>query len=61
MAKLKDSLIFKLILGVVVGLIVGLYANENLIGLINTIKFLLGQVISFTIPLIIHLDLLLRQ
>ena len=53
MAKLKDSLIFKLILGVVVGLIVGLYANENLIGLINTIKFLLGQVISFTIPLII--------
>lgn len=53
MAKLKDSLIFKLILGVVVGLIVGLYSNENMIGLINTIKFLLGQVISFTIPLII--------
>ena len=52
MAKLKDSLIFKLILGVVVGLIVGLYSNQT-VGLINTIKFLLGQVISFTIPLII--------
>lgn len=53
MAKLKDSLILKLILGVIVGLVVGLYSNETVIGLVNTIKFLLGQVISFTIPLII--------
>ena len=53
MAKLKDSLILKLILGVIVGLLVGLYCNENVIGLVNTVKFLLGQVISFTIPLII--------
>ena len=53
MAKLKDSLILKLILGVIVGLVVGFYSNETVIGLVNTIKFLLGQVISFTIPLII--------
>lgn len=53
MAKVKDSLILKLILGVVVGLIVGLYSNESVIGVINTVKFLLGQVISFTVPLII--------
>lgn len=53
MAKLKDSLILKLILGVIVGLVVGLYCNESVIGIINTIKFVLGQVISFTVPLII--------
>lgn len=53
MAKLKDSLILKLILGVVVGLVIGLYANETVIGLVNTVKFTLGQVIFFTVPLII--------
>lgn len=53
MAKVKDSLIIKLLLGVVVGLVIGLYSNESIIGIINTIKFLLGQVISFTVPLII--------
>ena len=53
MAKVKDSLIIKLLLGVVVGLVVGLYCNETVIGLINTVKFLLGQVIFFTVPLII--------
>lgn len=53
MAKIKDSLIIKLILGVVVGLVVGLYCNENVIGVIQSIKFVLGQVINFTVPLII--------
>lgn len=53
MAKIKDSLIFKLILGVVVGLIVGLYCNETVIGVIQSIKFILGQLINFTVPLII--------
>lgn len=63
MAKLRESLIFKLLLGVFVGLILGYSLDakigvnqgtaENIIGVINTIKFILGQVISFTIPLII--------
>lgn len=53
MAKVKDSLIIKLILGVIVGLVVGLYCNETVIGLINTVKFILGQIIFFTVPLII--------
>ncbi|WP_300359241.1 dicarboxylate/amino acid:cation symporter [Fusobacterium sp.] len=53
MAKIKDSLILKLILGVIIGLIAGLYCNEQMIGLINTVKFILGQVIFFTVPLII--------
>ncbi len=63
MAKLRESLIFKLLLGVFVGLILGYSLDakigvnqgtaENIIGVINTVKFILGQVINFTIPLII--------
>lgn len=53
MAKLKDNLIVKLLLGVIIGIIVGLYANEQVIGIINTIKFLIGQIIFFIVPLII--------
>lgn len=53
MAKWKDNLIVKLLLGVIVGIIIGLYANEQVIGVINTIKFLIGQVIFFIVPLII--------
>ncbi|MGL5190720.1 MAG: dicarboxylate/amino acid:cation symporter [Cetobacterium sp.] len=49
----KDNLIFKLIFGVIIGLIIGLFANESLIGVVQTIKFILGQIISFTVPLII--------
>ncbi len=53
MEKKKDTLIIKLVVGVVVGLFVGLYVNESVIGIISTIKFILGQVIFFTVPLII--------
>ena len=53
MGKIKDSLILKLILGVIVGLVIGLYCNETVIGVIQSIKFILGQLISFTVPLII--------
>ncbi|MGL5545358.1 MAG: cation:dicarboxylate symporter family transporter, partial [Cetobacterium sp.] len=49
----KDNLIFKLIFGVAIGLIIGLFAGESLIGVVQTIKFILGQIISFTVPLII--------
>src|SRR3712207_2921311 len=52
MAKWKDNLIVKLLLGVIVGIIVGLYANEQVIGVINTIKFLIGRVIFFIVALI---------
>ncbi|MGL5745098.1 MAG: dicarboxylate/amino acid:cation symporter, partial [Cetobacterium sp.] len=41
------------IFGVIIGLIIGLFANESLIGVVQTIKFILGQIISFTVPLII--------
>lgn len=51
--KVKDSLIIKLIIGVIIGFIVGIYSNEQVIGVINTIKFILGQVVLFVVPLII--------
>lgn len=31
MAKMKDSLIIKLILGVIAGLVIGLFCNESVI------------------------------
>ncbi|MGL6065154.1 MAG: dicarboxylate/amino acid:cation symporter [Fusobacteriaceae bacterium] len=53
----KDFLILKLIVGVIVGIIVGiivgLYCSESTIGIIQTIKHFLGQIIFFTVPLII--------
>jgi Na+/H+-dicarboxylate symporter len=49
----KDTLIIKLVLGVVLGLLGGLYANSSTINIIQTLKHVLGQVISFTVPLII--------
>lgn len=53
MEKLKDNLIVRLLLGVALGLVVGLNASAQVIGVIDTIKFLLGQIIFFTVPLII--------
>ncbi|MDP0506832.1 MAG: dicarboxylate/amino acid:cation symporter, partial [Fusobacterium sp. JB019] len=53
MKKIKDSLIFKLLLGVTFGIIIGLTSGEKIIGLINTVKFILGQVIFFSVPLVI--------
>lgn len=53
MEKKGDTLIIKLIIGVIVGIIVGLFANERVIGIILPIKFLLGELIFFAVPLII--------
>lgn len=49
----KDNLIIKLVFGVVIGLVIGLYCNEGIIGIIQTVKYILGQMINFTVPLII--------
>ncbi len=51
--KTKDSLIIKLIIGVILGFIVGIYSNQEVIGVIDTVKFILSQVILFVVPLII--------
>lgn len=51
--KNKDFLIVKLITGVILGFIVGIFSNQQIIGVINTIKFILEQIILFVVPLII--------
>lgn len=53
MKKLFDSLIFKLILAVFIGLLIGLYSPESFMNVIVTLKYILGQVIFFAVPLII--------
>lgn len=49
----KDLLIVKLLLGVVIGMLVGLYSNDKVINVMQSIGYVLGQVINFTVPLII--------
>ena len=53
MNKFFKSLPFKLLVGVAVGIILGLVANESLMNIIVTLKFVMGQVISFCVPLIV--------
>jgi len=53
MRKMLDSLIMKLLLGVFLGIFIGLYAGEKVIVLIATVKYLLGQIIFFVVPIII--------
>lgn len=53
MKEKKDHLLIKLVLGVVIGILVGLYSNEHAIQVVLSIKQALGQVIFYTIPLVI--------
>lgn len=53
MEKKGDTLIIKLVIGVIIGLIVGLFANEKIISIILPIKFFLGELIFFIVPLVI--------
>lgn len=53
MEKKGDNLILKLIIGVIIGTILGMYANESVISVILPIKFFLGELIFFAVPLII--------
>jgi Na+/H+-dicarboxylate symporter len=47
------KLILKLVAGIVAGILVGLYVHLTGVELLFTVKELIGQLISFTIPLII--------
>ncbi len=51
--KFKEEIVFKLILGVIIGLILGFVASESVIGIVVIVKDILGQLIFFTVPLII--------
>jgi len=53
MKNILKSLPAKLLLGLVVGILVGLVANESVMTVIVTLKYIMGQVITFCIPLII--------
>lgn len=53
MKKIINSLPFRLVLGVVLGIGVGLTANEALMNVVVTVKYVLGQLINFCVPLII--------
>jgi Na+/H+-dicarboxylate symporter len=51
--KLFNNLPFRLLLGVVVGILVGQIANVTVMNVVVTVKYILGQVINFCVPLII--------
>ena len=53
MGKIFRSLPFKLLLGLVVGIVVGLVAPEWLMEIVVTLKYILGQLINFCVPLIV--------
>lgn len=53
MKKLFNNLPFRLLLGVVIGIFVGQIANLPVMNVVVTIKYILGQVINFCVPLII--------
>ena len=53
MKKILKSLPFQLILGVIIGIVLGLISNEAVMNVIVTIKFVLGELINFCVPLIV--------
>lgn len=53
MKKITQSLPVRLLAGVIIGIAVGLISNESFMNIIVTVKHLLGQVITFCVPLIV--------
>ncbi len=53
MQKFLKSLPFKLLVGVIVGIILGLVANDTVMNVVVTVKQVLGQLITFCVPLIV--------
>ena len=53
MKKILKSLPFQLLLGVVIGILLGLISNEAVMHVIVTVKFVLGELINFCVPLIV--------
>ena len=53
MKKLLNSLPFRLLAGVIIGILVGLVANETFMNIVVTVKYILGQIITFCVPLIV--------
>jgi Na+/H+-dicarboxylate symporter len=53
MRKFLTSLPVRLILGLIIGIVIGLYANSQVAEVMVTVRNLLGELIMFTIPLVI--------
>ena len=53
MKKIFSSLPFRLILGIAVGIICGLVFPESVMKVIVTLQYIMGQLITFCVPLII--------
>ncbi|HIR45682.1 MAG TPA: dicarboxylate/amino acid:cation symporter, partial [Candidatus Ventrisoma faecale] len=53
MGKIFKSLPFKLLVGVFAGIVVGLMAGEGLMNVVVTLNYIMGQLVSFCVPLII--------
>ena len=53
MKKILNSLPFQLLMGVIIGIVLGLISNEAVMNVIVTIKFVLGELINFCVPLIV--------
>lgn len=52
-AKTEWSLIIKLVMAIIIGSVIGGFASEQLMSFIASIKYVLGQFIFFTVPLVI--------
>lgn len=53
MKKIFKSLPFRLLLGIVIGIICGLIFNEGIMKVIVSLQYIMGQVITFCVPLIV--------
>ena len=53
MKKLFGSLPFRLLLGIAVGIVCGLFFGEGVMKVVVTLKYIMGQLITFCVPLII--------
>ena len=53
MKKLTKSLPFRLLLGILIGVVCGLVFPESVMKVVVTLKYILGQLVMFCVPLII--------
>ncbi len=53
MKNIFKSLPFRLLLGVVAGILIGQIANVPVMNIVVTVKYILGQLITFCVPLIV--------
>ena len=53
MRKLFDNLPFRLLLGIIIGVILGQVFPESIMKVVVTLQYIMGQLITFCVPLII--------